>query len=211
MCTLAVGPHLDLLELSEPTFRAYADRHGFDVVVVRESQCPERPVSWSKVVLIRQLMARYELVVWLDVNAMILDFSRDIADELVRGADIYMVEHRYDGQRIPNAGVVMVRSTPAADAFLGLVWEQDQYIDHPWWENAAILDLLGYRLSPCNPERPSAHRGLVHFIGNEWNSIEQDPSPRPVVRHYAGKSHEARLAGMRADRAAVTALLDPMG
>ena len=199
LCTLAIGPHVELLALSEPMFRAYAERHGYDLVVARESQCPERPVSWSKVLLIRRLMTRYDLVVWVDVDAMILDLERDIADELTPGADIFIVEHRYDGQRIPNAGILMVRATAAADAFLALVWEQERYIDHVWWENAAILDLLGYRLSPCNPDRPSPHRALFHFIGNEWNSISLDPSPAPVIRPYAGTTHEDRLAGMTSD------------
>ena len=188
--------------MSEPTFRAYAERHGYDLVIGRESECPERPVSWSKVVLIRRLMRRYDLVVWVDVDAMVLDLSRDIADEVTDGADIYLVEHRYHQQRIPNAGILMVRSSRAADAFLDLVWHQEQYIDHVWWENAAILDLLGYRLSPCNPERPSLHRALFHFIGNEWNSITLDPSPTPVIRHFAGMTHEDRLAGMAADATA---------
>jgi hypothetical protein len=101
----------------------------------------------------------------------------------------------------------MVRSTARADAFLRLVWDQDRYIDHVWWENAAILDLLGYRLSPCGPERPSPHRRLVRFLGNEWNSIQEDPSPRPVIRHYPGRSRQERLARMRADLAAAPAPL----
>ncbi len=198
ICTLAIGPHLELLDISEPVLRAYAARHGYDVVVARESRCPERPVSWSKVRLIQELMARYELVVWVDVDTVVLDPSRDIADELVPEADIYLAAHHYLGQEIPNAGVLMVRATPAANAFLDLVWEQEQYIEHPWWENAAILDLLGYRLEPCGPERASPHRALFRFIGNEWNSIEEDPSPRPVIRHFAGRSQEVRLAGMEA-------------
>ncbi len=205
LCTIATGPHTELLRLSEPTFRAYAERHGYDLVVGAASECPERPISWSKVVMIRRLMARYRLVVWVDVDAMVLDLTRDIADELVPGADVYMVEHRFLGQQIPNAGILMVRSTRAAERFLGLVWEQERYIDHPWWENAAMLDLLGYDLAPCNPVRDSAHRPLVRFIGNEWNSIAEDPSPRPVIRHYAGKTHEVRLAGMRADGGAAGA------
>ena len=199
LCTLAIGPHVELLALSEPTLRAYAQRHGYDLVVERESQFPQRPVSWSKVVLIRRLMQRYDLVVWVNVNAMVVNPSRDIAGELIPGADIYLTAHHYDGQEIPNAGILMVRSTPAADAFLDLVWRQERYIDHVWWENAAILDLLGYDLSPCNPARPSAHRALVHFLGTEWNSITLDRSPAPVIRHYAGTTHEDRVTGMTAD------------
>ena len=98
-----------------------------------------------------------------------------------------MVEHRYQDQRVPNTGVLMVRATRAADDFLGLVWDQARYIDHPWWENAAVIDLLGYRLSPCNPERPSPHRKIVRFIGNEWTG-PRETLPRPVIRHYANRT-----------------------
>jgi hypothetical protein len=203
ICTIAMGPHLELLELSEPAMRHYAGRHGYDLVVEHTSQAPERPVSWSKVPLIRRLMTLYDLIVWIDSDAMVVDPSRDIADELVSGADLYIAVHHYDGQEIPNAGILMVRSTPAAEDFMDLVWRQERYIDHAWWENAAILDLLGYDLSPCNPARPSPHRALFRYLGTEWNSITLDPSSEPVIRHYAGTAHEDRLAGMRADARAL--------
>lgn len=210
ICTIAIDRHVELLRISEPLMRAYAERHGYDLVVGRRSEYPRRPVSWSKVRMIRRLMGRYDLVVWIDVDTTILDPSRDIADELVPGADIYIVAHHFHDQEIPNAGILMVRSTPAAARFLDLVWEQEGFVEHPWWENAAILHLLGYSLMPTNPPaEPSPHRDLFRFIGTEWNSISLDPSPHPVIRHYAGATHEERLAGMAADAEAVAAHADP--
>ena len=32
LCSIGAGPHAALLEISEPTFRAYAERHGYDLV-----------------------------------------------------------------------------------------------------------------------------------------------------------------------------------
>lgn len=207
LCTAAVGPHLELLELSEPTFRAYADAHGYELVVARELVAPERPASWSKVKMVQALMARHDFVLWVDADAMIVDFTRDMVDSCPRDGHLFVVEHHYDDQRIPNMGVFAARSTRQASDFLDLVWAQERYIDHDWWENAATLDLLGYRLWPCGPERPSPYSDLVRFIGNEWNSITQDPSQHPVIKHYAGKGHEERLAAMRADLASVERLL----
>ena len=41
-----------------------------------------------------------------------------------------------------NAGVFIVRNTPWAHRFLQQVYESKQYIDHYWWEQAAIINLL---------------------------------------------------------------------
>ena len=45
LCTIATGPHVDLLALSALTFEAYARRHGYDLLLVRRDPSPERPPS----------------------------------------------------------------------------------------------------------------------------------------------------------------------
>ena len=52
LVTLAKGPHERLLEVALPSFRAFADRHGYEVIVASESD-HGRPPSWWKVLALK--------------------------------------------------------------------------------------------------------------------------------------------------------------
>jgi hypothetical protein len=100
--------------------------------------------------------------------------------------------------RSANTGVFLVRSTPWARRFLERVWESEQYIDHAWWENAAVLDLLGYELPPdLSPPRRAPGPLLdphVELIGLEWNSTAgASLAPHPRIRHHG----RAEIADLR--------------
>jgi hypothetical protein len=82
LATIASGRHAELLRLSGPTFRAYADRHGYELVIGAGEMPEPRAGAWAKVPLIRRLLDTYELVLWVDVDAMILDGSVDVAELL---------------------------------------------------------------------------------------------------------------------------------
>ena len=82
--------------------------------------------------------------------------------------------------------------------FLERVWRKTEYIQHEWWENAAVLDLLGYRVrTPVRPARPSPWRLGVSFLDTAWNSIPDDPAAAPRIVHLPGLPLETRRARMR--------------
>jgi hypothetical protein len=202
LCSIGAGPHAELLEISGQTFGIYAERHGYDLALRTELAAPERPASWSKVLVVQELLDTYDLVFWVDADAAIVDPSVDVADELDRRAQIGLVAHEYDGQVVPNCGVMVVRSRRAARRFLRAVWERTSYVDHKWWENAAVLDLLGYDLEPqVVLRRPSPMLRRVQFLDRAWNSVLVDESAHPRVRHYPGRSQEYRVERLRRDLA----------
>jgi hypothetical protein len=81
LCTLAVGSHLELLQYALPTFEEFADLHGYELVVQRDT-VGDFPPSWEKVRLLRQLLDDHEQVLWIDADAMIADTSKDIFDDI---------------------------------------------------------------------------------------------------------------------------------
>jgi hypothetical protein len=202
ICAVGIGPHAELLALSSRTFRTYAGLHGYDVELCDDSLAPDRPPSWSKVVLVRSLLESYDLVFCIDADAVIVDPTHDVADDLRDDALIGLVAHEYDGQRIPNCGVWALRGDRRTRRFLDRVWRQKQYVDHKWWENAAVLELLGYELEPTvRLARPRRMLRRVQFLDQAWNSITMHESPHPWVRHYPGESQGHRLAHLQADLA----------
>jgi hypothetical protein len=189
---LGAGPYAELLAVSSITFEAYAARHGYDLRLETEVVAPERPPAWSKIALVRKLLDDYDEVLWIDADAIFLDISKDIAELVRPGKDLYLVEHLYeqdDSWRSANTGVFLVRSTRWARRFLDRVWAAERYVDHAWWENAAVLDLLGYELppdlTPPRKLRSTRFDAHVELIGLEWNSTAgKSLVPRPRIRHH---------------------------
>jgi hypothetical protein len=102
----------------------------------------------------------------------------------------------------------MLRACPEACQFLDDVWSRTEFVQHRYWENAAVMDLLGYdmklydlELEPRRRLRPTSLLQGTQLINLAWNSIPDDPSAQPRFKHYAGQPMYARLVGMRADYA----------
>lgn len=199
IASIGTGPHRRLLSLAARTFRPYARRHGYELHLYDEVVDASRPTSWSKVKILRDLLDRYDPVVWLDSDLMVVDPREDIAAEVPQDRFLAMVEHHIGPARFPNAGVLVLR--PDGRPFLDEVWAQEDLIDHPWWENGAICRLLGYELEPePHPERETAlARDHTHWLDPRWNSIPDAPTPHPRIRHYPGYKTRTRAALMLRD------------
>ncbi len=199
--SLGIGRQRHLLRISSRSFRRYARRHGYELQLHTRTLDETRPPPWSKVVLLRELARRHELVVWLDADLVIVDEAVDIASELEPGRFLYMVEHHTEEGRMPNSGVMLLRGGEQTIAFLDDVYAQEDLIDHRWWENAAICRLLGYQLDPTVELTSPTPLLTEHtkFILPRWNSIPDSPASDPLIRHYPGYSLKARAVLMTRD------------
>lgn len=201
LCSIGSGPHAELLALSARTFRTFADTHGYELNLHTGTVPHERPASWARIPLIQSLLKRFDLVLWIDADAAIVDASRDISDQL-GGRDVMgMVAHRTpeSSDPIPNCGVWVIRAHRMSGRLLANAWKQTQYINHKWWENAAVMDQLGYELDPevrlANPTRLYRH---TRFLSNEWNSVSIDPAISPRIVHFPGLPLAERLMRLEA-------------
>jgi hypothetical protein len=198
ICSIGAGPHEELLRLALPGLKRYAKRHGYALVTETHLLEPGRPASWSKVPLVQQLMQEFRNVVWVDCDAVIVDASKDLLDELPREAMLGVVAHKTpEGDSIPNMGIFAVRANEKAQSFFDQVWRRTEFIHHKWWENAAVLALLGYSTqAPVELRRATAFHPLVHHLDERWNSISSMPVENPRIVHFAGQPHEIRLREM---------------
>jgi hypothetical protein len=219
LCTIGAGPHAALLEVSGPTFAAYARRHGYELITSTESD-PQRPPAWAKVPLLREAVGSYELVLWIDADAVIVDGERDIADELEPDRELALVRHRRGDQLIPNTGIMLMRGSDFVRELLDTLWGATRFIHHPWWENAALLAVLGYDLpSAMDPglggrlrrvasrlrgrppralelARPSPLLARIQFLSPEWNSVPPHSVEHPRIVHFPGVPVEERIQAM---------------
>lgn len=203
LVSIGTGPHRYLLRLAARSFRPYARRHGYTLHLRTTADDGSRPAAWAKVPLLRRLLEDNDVVVWLDADLVIIDLRDDIAESLPAQRFLGLVEHRTKEGAIPNTGVLVLRSGDPSRSFLDDVWSQEDLVDHPWWENAAIARLLGYDLGP--PVRlvvPTAFM-TEHtvLLDGRWNSIPDAPARHPRIRHYPGYRWQVRGALMLRDLA----------
>ena len=212
ICSLATGRHRELLAESAPTMQAYALRHGWDVVLSCE-ELTERPPSWAKVRLIQQLMDDYEFVFWVDADALHVDLDADVLTHTGPDADVWFARHpqeRNPDATVVNAGIILARSTDWTRSLVDAMWDSTQFIDHNWWENAALLNLLGHSLEPPYAKlRESDWSARIGELPLAWNSVPgYCEADQPAINHHARADHDSfdrRLAAMAADRRSVIA------
>ncbi len=227
ICSLATGDYRSLLARSAVSFERYAARWGWDLVLSTEEISQGRPSSWGKLPLIRSLMDDYEWVLWLDADVVIVDLEADISREIENGKNLYVVEHSYMGylrgrperQHTANAGVMLLRSCEWSRSLLDEMWARDRYIGHRWWENAALLELLGYSFDSGKLTSPTASARLVtptawlrrtKLINPRWNGIELDRLDRPGFVHRGFYDIETRKRQVTADLACALGWADPL-
>lgn len=198
LCSIGTGPHEELLDLAGPTFEGYARRHGYSLDLRSDVRgLGERPVAWAKIALIRDLLEEHELVVWIDADAMIVDPTEDIAGAGMRPIDL--VCHEIGGVSVPNTGVMVVRRCRATNRLLERIWSRTHHLHHRWWENAAMIEVLGGDPDVglrTRRERSRARR-LVGALDPRWNSIPICPATDPAIVHLAGVSHDERRTTMQ--------------
>jgi hypothetical protein len=195
LATIGTGSHERLLRLAVRSFRPFADRHGYDLHLHTEVLDPDRPAPWSKILILRDLLQRYEQVLWLDSDAVIVDPREDLPFPPLMA----LVEHATKEGRVPNTGVWVLRAGDEAQEFLAAVWAQEDLVFHKWWENAAVCRLLGYSLDRPGPPEPSGWRARTTFLDGRWNSIPDSPARHPRIRHYPGYSVRTRAMFMLRD------------
>ncbi len=172
---------------------------------------PEEPPAWEKLRQIEEALTNYDVVVWLDADAVIVDHDQDLCQAVPEGSWLAMVEHRFGG-RAPdhfNSGVMLFRRCPEARHFIREAQALQGFRFHRWWDQAAILYLLGYTLRGTKRHRDTGAFRALTQLPLEWNSIPGATAEHPRIKHYAGIGNVQRLRLLRADVERFQANLPP--
>ncbi len=199
ICSMGTGPYRDLLARTAVSFEHYARRWGWDLVLSTEDLSGERPAPWGKVPLIRGLLDEYDWILWLDADVVVVGMDADIAAEIEDGKDLYLVEHAWSGEYTANSGVCLLRSSDWARAFLDEVWRSEHHVDHGWWENAAVLELLGYSLRPARLVEPTPWLERTKFLDRRFNSVPVHRAAQPVIVHRGFYDAATRIRQVTGD------------
>lgn len=187
-----------------PIMRRYAIRHNLDFACA--NLLGARPPSWNKVQALHTALQRHDRVAWVDADVVIVDGSENILSELEPGKVQALCRHSTECGEVPNCGVWVL--TKQALPVLAQMWAMDRYLNHCWWEQRAMLELLGYEVGEVNGAPSAKHIsetelfGLTTWLGSQWNDHPQDSSRvrEPFFFHvtmYADRLHAVKTLAER--------------
>lgn len=193
LVTMASGPHVELLDIARPSFQAFAGEHGYDYLEAEPPDSPRAP-SWLKVPILKAALEQgYGEALWIDADCVITDMSEDT--HVPKWAWQALVEHHTGDGKVPNCGVWLVRQPMLP--ILDRIWSMTSYLNHGWWEQAAMHELLGYQGRPVMHTTDTDLFRCTWFLGPEWNRHPWDSRP------LEGKPARISHATMWPDRAKI--------
>mmetsp|Transcript_66199 Transcript_66199/g.147145 ORF Transcript_66199/g.147145 Transcript_66199/m.147145 type:complete len:455 (-) Transcript_66199:11-1375(-) len=153
----AYPPDHPLPRFSASNQGTYARKHGYSHVLETTLLDSQRPPAWGKIKLMQREVAskKWDWVVWADCDTYFMNMSVTLESVLFtyagvnagNGSDasqmsldpqVHMIVS--EDSAMLNTGIFFVRSTEWVQKLFQRVWgtEDSPWINHPWWENAAI-------------------------------------------------------------------------
>jgi len=209
----AFDQNYEIGRLASPTHALYANLYGlpYENIDIKEF---DRPAAWFKIkALLDELNKNeYEFLLWIDADAFIVDFGFDLVAAIEdRFVDLtrsfFLCGHfisdlptsvdfiKLAKNRL-NTGVMLVKNTPQSRELLEAVWAKTEYLNHSWWEQAALMDCLGYRCELTGDlnanqtnEQFAEHVGALPAYMNSIpapDNMHASECMAPVIVHLAG-------------------------
>jgi len=200
-----------LWQMARERFELYAKHHGYDYREfftedftaeefpgVISGRIPVWPLfpnmtspCWYKIPAINKMIREYDLVVYLDNDCVITDFSKDIADELPEDKWLAMHDSVTPDGCGPNIGVVVTRGYPAKTLvgddfrkpfeFWCRAWTSEAWRTARWTDNGQVMHLLGYTTNPpLRKMRDTEYTPGYHILGPEWNWFGSGKEPGEI-------------------------------
>ncbi|HMO17468.1 MAG TPA: glycosyltransferase [Oligoflexia bacterium] len=181
-----------------PLIEHYANKHGASFAAV--NLAGERPPSWHKIPFVIQTLEQFDQVAWIDSDVVIERHDKSIFDEVPSDSILALVEHITECGSVPNFGIWVARKPLLP--YLYDAWNSCNYINHPWWEQAAMIEKLGYEVVDVQAtfkEETELYKKTT-WLSSTWNHhpcdqrkvhsprfrhITMYPNREEVVRHYA--------------------------
>lgn len=178
-----------------PVLSDYAAKHDISMACV--NLVGNRPPSWMKVQALYEELDRFDRVAWIDADVVVVNGERNIFDDLGDGWQA-LVEHHTPSGYVPNCGVWVV--TQAMRPVLAEIWNGKRHLDHPWWEQAAMLEQMGYEVLPGPFALLATPTDLWHrttWLRPEWNHHPHDTRRVDAPRFLHVTQYADRLGAVR--------------
>jgi hypothetical protein len=158
----------------------YCKRHNYDFIEHDSVYDNKYPIPWSKIHLIHKYIDKYDYVVWMDSDLLIM--NEDIKLEtLISKYNNYDMIIGSDWKK-PNTGCWFVKNSEFSKKFLPLVFENKYEIDcdrYGDYEQGSVINLYDKNHLDCKFHIKIANP-------NEINSYWFNYYPGDFILHFAG-------------------------
>ena len=146
ICVLSLATR-NISDWAGPIFdsnKKYCEKHGYSWVEHWKVKDESRPASWSKILyILDELNNNYDWVFWIDADAIVMDDSVKLEEFIDDRFDFVITKDEGSW----NAGVFFVQNTDLAKDLLEYTYSKEEFINHPKWEQGALIN--------ASLERPS--------------------------------------------------------
>lgn len=160
----------------------YCQDHDIDYMTIVSENLDINKGAWDKVAYVKDALEKYELVIWLDVDAVIFDLSRDLKDVPLQPDTIGVVKYLLPSQHF-NVGVMYFKSGENVKKFVAEWFES--FPGFGAWHEQEVFNRM--------------KNDTVCQLPQEWNrNYDGNRSANPVVMGFHGfGTADERLALMR--------------
>lgn len=180
----------------------YCRLHGYDFICYTESIDPLRPHAWQKIKAVQKELENYDWIFWSDADSIVMNNKIPLEDYIDENYSFIVC---FDNvSHVVNSGQFLIKNTPDSFEFLRDVYNRSEFINHPWWENAAIIALLNENKFSDSFAKVLPQRTMNSFAyevcGNNLHACYQ---PNDFIIHFPsirGTSKLGRLMKKYYDR-----------
>lgn len=175
-----------------------------------------RVQTWNKIISIKEELLKKEndYIMWVDADVFFPNDAENILSVIENNFEIYLTSHYcsvFKGSNYKNTilttkrincGVMIFKVSDYCLEFLNKVWNKKEFINHFWYEQAAIMDLIGLKADLTGNLKDNQgieyYINKIKFLPKEWNTIPSfseisSESLRPSVIHLAGMDNNDRI------------------
>lgn len=170
--------------------RDYANLHKYDLYLYQNSLDESRPTAWSKIKAIEKHLSDYDWIMWSDADSLIMNNSVKLETLIDNNYDMIIT---YDQiSKVLNTGVFLIKNSEWSKVLLKNIYSQTQFINHIWWENMALIDMLEKNPNLKTKIKVIDQRSMNsypnHQIWGDDDFIAHFPGPNKPMKEYYLKS-----------------------
>lgn len=183
----------ELANYNIPIIKNYCEYYGYSYQIYEIPENYPRPAAWSKIdYLIQEINNRpNQYTLWIDADAIILRHDIDLWSFVEPEKYFYLSR---DNNNI-NTGVMLLKNNDIIKKFLTKSWSLTKYLNHIWWEQASIIELIDTNYLDINRYIQFVPQNIFNADDaciNELSFIGHFPSPFFEKKTYDVKKYAHR-------------------
>lgn len=125
-------------QLSDITKKEYCRLHNYDYICMKQNAAPGKHPVWGKIRVVRDLLNTYDIVIWVDADAIIANKNFNIQPYIIDNFDLYISQ---DNNGI-NTGIFIIKNTETGKKILDQIWNSYRQFQYVTFRQQACLGYL---------------------------------------------------------------------